>query len=98
MSRLGVTIESVLESRGTVLRLTALWIVQIGLEATFETRAGECLRRAIVPGVSVVLEIGTGSGLLAMLAARLGARKVVAIEASKNMAERDAPRHTVNQR
>ena len=34
----------------------------------------ECLRRAIVPGESVVLEIGTGSGLLAMLAARLGAR------------------------
>ena len=29
----------------------------------------ECLRRAIVPGESVVLEIGTGSGLLAMLAA-----------------------------
>ena len=46
----------------------------------------ECLRRAIVPGESVVLEIGTGSGLLAMLAARLGARKVVAIEASRHMA------------
>jgi len=47
----------------------------------------ECLRRAIVPGVSVVLEIGTGSGLLAMIAARLGAKKVVAIEASTAMAE-----------
>lgn len=47
----------------------------------------ECLRRAIVPGESVVLEIGTGSGLLAMLAAQLGAKKVVAIEASRNMAE-----------
>ena len=46
----------------------------------------ECLRRAIVPGESVVLEIGTGSGLLAMLAARLGAKKVVAIEASRHMA------------
>ena len=46
----------------------------------------ECLRRAIVPGESVVLEIGTGSGLLAMLAARLGARKVVAVEASRHMA------------
>ncbi len=46
----------------------------------------ECLRRAIVPGQSVVLEIGTGSGLLAMLAARLGAKRVVAIEASPHMA------------
>ena len=46
----------------------------------------ECLRRAIVPGQSIVLEIGTGSGLLAMLAARLGAKKVVAIEASPHMA------------
>lgn len=47
----------------------------------------ECLRRAIVPGESVVLEIGTGSGLLAMVAARLGARRVVAIEASASLAE-----------
>ena len=46
----------------------------------------ECLRRAIIPGESVVLEIGTGSGLLAMLAARLGAKRVVAIEASPHMA------------
>ena len=46
----------------------------------------ECLRRAIVPGQSIVLEIGTGSGLLAMLAARLGAKRVVAIEASPHMA------------
>lgn len=46
----------------------------------------DCLKRAIVPGESVVLEIGTGSGLLAMLAARLGARKVIAIEASPHMA------------
>ncbi|KAJ8604167.1 hypothetical protein CTAYLR_008583 [Chrysophaeum taylorii] len=47
----------------------------------------ECLRRAIEPGRSVVLEIGTGSGLLAMLAARLGAQHVVAIEASRSLAE-----------
>jgi len=47
----------------------------------------ECLQRAIIPGVSIVLEIGTGSGVLAMLAVRLGARRVVAIEASTNLAE-----------
>ena len=47
----------------------------------------ECLRRAIDVGESIVLEIGTGSGLLAMLAASLGARKVVALEASESLAD-----------
>lgn len=46
----------------------------------------ECLSRAIVPGESVVLEIGTGSGLLSMIAAKLGARRVVAVEASASLA------------
>jgi type I protein arginine methyltransferase len=39
----------------------------------------EALRRSVKPG-SVVLEIGTGTGLMAMLACRFGARKVYAIE------------------
>jgi type I protein arginine methyltransferase len=39
----------------------------------------EALRRSIKPGC-VVLEIGTGTGLMAMLACRFGARKVYAIE------------------
>lgn len=36
---------------------------------------------------SVVLEIGTGSGLLAMIAAKAGAKSVVAVEANKHMCE-----------
>eukprot|EP00041_Stephanoeca_diplocostata_P014457 m.262924 g.262924 ORF g.262924 m.262924 type:complete len:405 (+) comp19703_c0_seq1:72-1286(+) len=44
------------------------------------------LQRAITPG-DIVLEIGTGSGLLAMLAARAGAGHVYAIEANRNMAD-----------
>lgn len=37
------------------------------------------LRKVVVPG-SVVLDIGTGTGVIAMLAAKLGARRVFAIE------------------
>lgn len=44
------------------------------------------LQKAITPG-DLVLEIGTGSGLLAMLAARAGAGHVYAIEANRNMAD-----------
>lgn len=39
----------------------------------------EALRRAIEPGCTV-LDIGTGTGFFAMLACRLGARKVYAVE------------------
>jgi protein arginine N-methyltransferase 1 len=40
----------------------------------------EALRRSVKPGM-VVADIGTGTGIWAMLACRLGARKVYAIEA-----------------
>ncbi|KAL1529390.1 hypothetical protein AB1Y20_000341 [Prymnesium parvum] len=43
------------------------------------------LRRVITPG-SVVLEIGAGSGLLSIIAASLGAKCVVAIEANHHLA------------
>lgn len=39
----------------------------------------EALRRSVRPG-SVVLDLGTGTGAFALLACRLGARKVIAIE------------------
>src|SRR3989344_4217113 len=40
------------------------------------------LKEFIIPGKSVVLDIGTGTGILAMMAAKLGAKHVFAIEAS----------------
>ena len=45
----------------------------------------DCLRRVITPE-SIVLEIGAGSGLLSIIAASLGAKKVVAIEANRHLA------------
>lgn len=42
----------------------------------------EALRQTIVPGQSVVLEIGTGAGFFALLAAKFGARHVYAIDSS----------------
>lgn len=44
------------------------------------------LRRAVKPDMTV-LEIGAGSGILSMLAARAGARRVIACEASPALAE-----------
>lgn len=48
------------------------------------------LEKAIIPGESVVVDIGTGTGVLAMMAAKLGAKKVHAIEMGKiaNIAEK----------
>ena len=39
----------------------------------------QALRRRVKPG-STVLDIGTGAGIMALLACRLGARRVYAIE------------------
>jgi tetratricopeptide (TPR) repeat protein len=52
------------------------------------------LRRAVKPG-DLVLEIGTGSGIVAMMAARAGAAKVVTCEVLPVLA--DAARETVAQ-
>lgn len=40
----------------------------------------KAMKKAIVPGESTVLDIGTGTGILAMIATRCGAKKVYAIE------------------
>lgn len=49
----------------------------------------QALKKAIIPGKSIVVDIGTGTGILAMMAAKLGAKKVYAIEATSisNIAE-----------
>ena len=61
---------------------------------TFES----ALRESIVPGESVVVDIGTGTGILAMLAARLGAKRVYAIEVGNiaNVAERIISKNGLN--
>lgn len=44
------------------------------------TAYGTALRRAIEPGVTTVVDIGTGTGIMAFIAATAGARRVYAIE------------------
>ena len=44
------------------------------------------MERVIQPGVTTVLEIGAGSGILSMIAARLGARHIWAIEGNPDYA------------
>ena len=45
----------------------------------------DALHRAIVPGDSVVVDVGAGSGLLSLMAARLGAARVYAIEGNPDL-------------
>jgi type II protein arginine methyltransferase len=45
------------------------------------------IRAVVQPTTSLVLDIGAGSGLLAMIAARSGAKRVIACEATKPVAE-----------
>lgn len=51
------------------------------------TRAYSDALNAVVTEHSVVVDVGTGTGILAALAARAGARKVYAIERSSNLAK-----------
>lgn len=49
----------------------------------------QALEKTIIPGRSIVVDIGTGTGILAMAAAKLGAKKVYAVETANiaNIAE-----------
>ena len=51
-------------------------IADTGRLAAFERALAKVIRK----GETVVADIGTGSGVLAMIAAKLGARKVLAYE------------------
>ena len=46
----------------------------------------QCALRSVIDSNSVVLEIGAGSGLLSIMAAKAGAKSVVAIEANRELA------------
>jgi len=61
-------------------QLVPLWHVPMMNDAMRNEAYLQALRAAVTPA-SNVLEIGTGSGLLAMIAARLGAHQVVTCEA-----------------
>ena len=62
------------------------WHFAIVADAVRNAAYDAALRRAIKPGMKV-LEIGTGSGILAMMAARAGAAEVVTSEVNPTIAE-----------
>ncbi|MBU0679939.1 MAG: tetratricopeptide repeat protein [Proteobacteria bacterium] len=70
----------------TLSRLTPMWHVPMMNDHMRNDAYFEALRAAVTPA-SHVLEIGTGSGLLAMMAAKLGARQVTTCEAVPSIAE-----------
>src|SRR5262249_49589727 len=61
-------------------KMVPLWHVPMMNEDARNRPYFEALKAAVGPD-TLVFEIGTGSGLLAMMAARLGAREVVSCEA-----------------
>lgn len=67
-------------------QLVPLWHIPMMNEPERNQAFHDALQAAITPDTSV-FEIGTGSGLLAMMAARLGAREVVTCEAVPLIAE-----------
>jgi SAM-dependent methyltransferase len=62
------------------------WHFIIVKDAARNAAYDAALRRSVTPG-SRVLEIGTGTGLLAMMAARAGAAEVITCEANPEVAE-----------
>ena len=67
-------------------QLVPLWHVPMMNEEARSLPYQQALQAAVTPG-KTVLEIGTGSGLLAMMAARAGAGRVVTCEAVPLVAE-----------
>ncbi|MFH1216980.1 MAG: protein arginine N-methyltransferase [Pseudomonadota bacterium] len=67
-------------------RLTAMWHVPMMNDSIRNDAYFDALRGAVTSDTRV-LEIGTGSGLLAMMAAKLGARSVTTCEAVAAIAE-----------
>jgi type II protein arginine methyltransferase len=80
--------DPALRARGRRLlsRLAPSWHFVIVRDRRRNAAYEAALRRAVTPG-DRVLDIGTGSGLLAMMAARAGAREVIACEANPAIAE-----------
>ena len=74
------------QGRRLISRLAPSWHFVIVRDARRNQAYEAALRRAVTPD-SRVLEIGTGSGLLAMMAARAGAREVIACEANPAIAQ-----------
>ena len=74
------------QAKDAVLRQIQNWHLPMLSDVARNAAYERALERAVRPG-DVVLDIGTGTGLLSMMAARAGARHVYACEADANLAD-----------
>lgn len=72
--------------RRAMSRMVPSWHLPMLADETRNEAYCKAIEKAVVPGMRV-LDIGTGSGLLAMMAARAGAEHVTACEVSAPLAE-----------
>lgn len=80
-----VAAEQVAEARRFIARAVPHWHFNIVRDVRRNGDYDAALRRAVKPGMRV-LEIGTGTGILAMMAARAGAAEVITCEADAAVA------------
>jgi predicted RNA methylase len=73
-------------ARQSIVRSVPDWHARMMNDRTRNRAYDAAIRRAVTPD-SLVFEIGTGAGLLAMMAARAGARQVVTCEVNPAVAE-----------
>lgn len=74
------------QARQAMIRSVPDWHARMMNDGARNAAYDAAIRRAVTPD-SLVFEIGTGAGLLAMMAARAGARRVVTCEMNPAVAE-----------
>jgi len=73
------------KDRDSVIRMNKYHFAMVN--DTLSTKAYHAALQKVIKADSVVLQLGVGSGVLAMMAAKLGAKKVICLEISSDIAD-----------